>query len=442
RNLPNVGFTQEQVQPLELPCTAYDKLLLLDHNGDGLPSLLTIPVWNPETHDWLPSAKWPRYHALRPDDGTLEDTGLPPDYAQRWRPHVIDNYNLSSLDDDFPKALQGYGLDQVLDNNGDGLPDILRYQLDIGDAQENLGVIMQTIVVDDPPLPEHGGLRLWLNTGAGFSDGGWAFPPNPDDPGDAAFRRFLAAGVLDYDGDGLLDLLTPVAQTDSDFWTWSIFRSNGDGTFNEHPNVLEAPVHELATRTHAVGGLDLDGDGLHEPAVFSPATAWDLRQHQGSAPDRLRAIENGLGARIEIDYRALTDIDAPEGFYESDLGQCAYPRRCETSPQIVVEAHRIGITSQPRAFTHRYGPARSDREGRRFLGFSFHELTEWAQDQPIYRRTVHSGHVYHPELQDFPFAGLPAMILEDQRNPATGQHVVTFTSNTHAAAPTTDQTYR
>ena len=144
--------------------------------------------------------------------------------------------------------------------------------------------------------------------------------------------------------------------------------------------------------------------------------------HQGNAPDRLRAIENGLGARIEIDYRALTDIDAPEGFYEADIGQCAYPPRCETSPQIVVEAHRIdsGITGQPRAFSHRYGPARSDREGRRFLGFSFHELTEWANNQPIYRRTVHSGHVYHPGLQDFPFAGLPAMILEDQRDPATG----------------------
>ena len=172
RNVPNQGFTQEQVQPLKLPCTAYDKLLLLDHDGDGLTSLLTIPVWNPENHDWLPSAKWPSYHALRPDEGTLEDTGLPPDYAQRWRPHVVDTYNLSSLDDDFPKALQGYGLDKILDVNGDGLPDILRYQLDIGDAQENLGVIMQTIVVDDPPLPEHGGLRLWLNTGAGFADGG------------------------------------------------------------------------------------------------------------------------------------------------------------------------------------------------------------------------------------------------------------------------------
>ncbi|PRQ10120.1 putative deoxyribonuclease RhsC [Enhygromyxa salina] len=429
-NVPGVGFNANAVYDTGLVCSSYDKLLHLDHDGDGLASLLVIPAWDAAQHKRIPSKEWSDYAALELDPhadwaGSLAPTGLPPDLAQRWRASLAGHYNNSDIDDDFPRSNQGFGVDRVLDLNDDGLQDILRYELHGGDGPDQLELIYDTIVVDDPPLPEWGGVRIWLNTGAGFVDGGWLMQSEVE--GNRSFARYLASGVLDYDGDGVLDYLTPVDDPDASDWAWTVWISNGDGSFDELPVSLDLMLSDIYTSPRASTAFDLTGDGLHDVGVFT-SLRWSLRERVGEVPDKLVRIENGLGAWIDVSYRSITDYDAPSPIYALDLDSCAYPRRCERDPRIVVDAHRLDSGGQlvPRRFEHRYGMARSDREGRRGLGFVSHETIEYDEDhQPIYRRRVGYSHTYAPELRDFPYTGIPATITEDQRDAQTGQHLVT-----------------
>ncbi|PRQ01022.1 putative deoxyribonuclease RhsC [Enhygromyxa salina] len=447
-NVPGQGFSNNQLVDTELACSAYDKLHHFDHDGDGLASLVLIPVWDPEAHAWIGSLSWPDYRALKldPNDGwaaSLEPVGLPPDLAQRWRPSIAANYNVAHTGDDLPRSQQGFGLDRVLDVNDDGLPDILRYELTIGDGPEQLGVMMQTIVVDDAPWDEWGGLRLWINTGAGFRDGGWVIEAS--EPGDRLFRRFLASGVIDFDGDGGLDLLIPVEDPEDQdgYWDWSVLVSEGDGSFTEHPDVFEFSLPEYTHLARTFGAFDLRGDALHDVGVFH-AGEWVLWQHAGAAPDKLTRIENGLGAEIEIHYRSLTDFDAPATLYALDLDACAYPERCERAPRLVVEGHVLdnGLAGDQRRFEHRYGMGRSDREGRVGLGFEFHETIEIdEQDRPIFRRRVDYDHAYDPVLRAFPHAGMPASVITDQRDPETGRHVVSYNQRQFGLLATTPHSY-
>ncbi|KIG13001.1 Rhs family protein [Enhygromyxa salina] len=429
-NVPGVGFNANAVFDTGLVCSSYDKLLHLDHDGDGLASLLVIPTWDADTHSRIPSKQWSDYSAITLDPnndwaGALTPTGLPPDLAQRWRASLAGHYNNSDTADDFPRSNQGYGADRILDLNGDGLHDVLRYELSAGDGPDQLEVIYNTIVVDDPPLPEWGGVRIWINTGAGFIDGGWLMQSEVE--GNRSFARYLASGVLDYDGDGVLDYLTPVDDPNADDWAWTVWISNGDGSFDEMPVSLDLMVDDIYTNPRASTAFDLSGDGLHDVGVFT-SLRWMLRERVGEVPDKLVRIQNGLGATVEVSYRSLTDYDAPARLYALDLDSCAYPRRCERDPRIVVDAHWLDAGGQlvPRQFEHRYGMSRGDREGRRPLGFASHETIELdEQGQPIYRRRVGYGHTHAPELLDFPYTGIPATITEDHRDVESGKHVVT-----------------
>jgi len=448
-NVPGTGFSVANRVNTGVACSAYDKFLHFDHDGDGVPSLLVIPVWDAEFGDWIPSQLWSNYHALRLDPnngwaGTLEDTGLPPDLAQRWRADLTAAFNAEYLDVDFPKSLQGFGIDKILDVNGDGLPDVLRYELDVGDTPAQLATIKHAIVALEPSEQEWGGVRLWLNTGAGFRDGGWLMQAQK--PGNYFFRRFLASGVVDYDGDGRADYLTPVDDPNSDYWNWSIWTSLGDGSFVERPEVMHAPVWVMTHNARSMGAFDLDGDGLHDIGLFHDKS-WLLWEHAGAAPDKLVRLRDGLGATHEVDYRSIADFDAPEGFYELESNWCfsgAYPTRCERDPTIVVERHRLdsGTTGKPRVFEHRYNTLRSDRERGRALGFNHHETIELAETgEPIVRRVVYFNHTYDDELRDFPYAGVPRLVIEDKRDPSTGRHRVTTHGRSFAHVQTTPQTY-
>ncbi|NJK31271.1 MAG: hypothetical protein HC927_02010 [Deltaproteobacteria bacterium] len=434
-NLPKVGWDFELAYfDTDIGCSVYDKMIVLDHDGDGLASLLVIPVWEELEQSWIPSSEWGNYQVLRldPEQGWLawlEDSRLPPDLVQRWRANTtIAAANANGVDDDFPYAAQGLSIDRALDANGDGLPDLLRYELLVGDNAEHLPTILNDIgFTDDTPSTELGGIRLWLNDGTGFRPDGWVAVS--DAPGTHFFRSFQASAVFDYNADGLLDLLKP-DDDGGNTWVWYVYVSEGDGNFTKTPVGIPAYVTQWNQSVRAVATLDVDGDGLHDPALLVNSN-WDLYHHEGAQPDQITRIQNGLGEVIDIDYRALTDFEADPGLYSLDDESCFYPRRCERRPQSVVERHYLdsGKGGYPREFEHRWTNSRSDREGRRWLGFDRHDEIEWAMvagvHEPIHRRTVFYKHAYDPLRRAFPTAHLPTLVQEDRRDPVSGKHLVT-----------------
>lgn len=220
-NVPGEGLDPALMVDTGLRCSADDKLLLLDHDGDGVASLLTIATWDDDSATRLPSAKWANYQALELapelDAFAWADTGLPPDLAQRWRPQA----NAAMLAKDFPAFGPIFGRDRIIDVQGDGLPDVIRYQLTVGDASDKLADIKAQLFADDD-LAEQGGLRLWVNTGAGFRDGGWI---TVGEPGGALAQEFVASGMLDWNGDGRLDLLKGKVELEA----WEVWVSTGEG---------------------------------------------------------------------------------------------------------------------------------------------------------------------------------------------------------------------
>ncbi|NJN64403.1 MAG: hypothetical protein HC882_05645 [Acidobacteria bacterium] len=244
-----------------------------------------------------------------------------------------------------------------------------------------------------------------------FVDGGWL--TTADIPGDTLFREFVSSTTYDLDGDGLLDLLIPRDATGS-WWLW---HSDGDGTLSP----LELPespgwTAQLSKPTRALAAMDLDGDGLHDPAFWrhsgGTAANWDLWRHAGSQPDRIIRITDGLGQVVEIDYAALTDIhaegldDGPQELFDD----CSWPHDCHRSPRVVVSQHRLDAGVEPgvfREFDHRYRGSRGHLLERRWLGFFRHTVTEhtWHQGQrlPIARRSVGFPNLSH----DGPWAPRP-----------------------------------
>ncbi|EDM79606.1 Rhs family protein-like protein [Plesiocystis pacifica SIR-1] len=444
-NTPGLGFEPEAAFDTQLHCSALDKLVLTDHDGDGVASPLVITGKAPGADSWLPVEQWADYRALVFDAGLTEaswaETGLPPDVVQRWRWAPTPILNVPK---EYPWHGPTVGVDKIVDVQGDGLPDILRYELQTGDGVEDSLDIATSVLTADPPQPELGGVRLWLNVGGRFVDGGWV--ALADEPGGMLFREFTSASPLDWNADGAIDLLVPSAETQS----WTAWLSQRDGSFAVEP-LPDGPTWwtQVSINARSLAAMDVDGDGLHDPVFWSFALNghWDIWRHRGEVPDRITAITDGMGQRVEIDYASLTDYEKPrlEAF---DLDACSWPQDCARSPQVVVERHRIdtglGSTQAPifREYTHRYEGRRNDRLERRGLGFRRHETTEWVDGVAVAQRTRSFwNHLYDEDLAASPFAGRLASETEQRRDPETGRVWASRTARTFEAEPTVPGAY-
>ncbi|NVB37054.1 hypothetical protein G6O69_04375 [Pseudenhygromyxa sp. WMMC2535] len=440
-NEPGLGFDVAARVDTQVGCSARDALLILDHDGDGVASLLVIPRWSALTQDYLPVTKWGNYKALRPaptwDSAALVDTGLPPDVAQRWRPSLT-NGTLNVPDAGAPSHGSNLGIDRVLDVQGDGLPDLVRYQLQSGDDVDESSSIAAAVLPVDPPSQELGGLRLWINQGGRFVDGGWL---TTGEAGDALFREFVSSAVLDLQGDGVADLMIP----DSATGTWQQWRPLGDGTLVNAP-LVDAPAwqNNASVPTRALAAMDVDGDGLHDPVYWSYELGgvWDIWRRRGEQPDRVARIRDGLGQVIELEYAAITDYERPELYEDGPQATCAWPFDCGRAPVVVVTRHRLdaglgaSLDDGAREFEHRYAGLRRDRLAQRSLGFHRHDQTEfvWRDGQRVAlaKRSEYTGNLdYDPELAAAPTAGLTTMIFEQRRDPEDGRVRVSLATIVH-----------
>ncbi|MFV8751899.1 SpvB/TcaC N-terminal domain-containing protein [Nannocystaceae bacterium ST9] len=444
-NQPGVGFDVAAVVDSGLRCSSYDKLLLLDHDGDGVPSPLVVATWSDESQAEIPSAKWEGYRALvfppTLDAFAWVETGLPVDLAQRWRwsPTFALNFDAFVLGTDFPRYGASLGIDRILDVQGDGLPDIVRYQLVVGDAGEQIEAIVPQLFAENP-ADEQGGLRLWINDGRRFRDAGWLTEGNF---GRKRFEEFASGSTIDWNADGRLDLLVPNADTDR----WDVWVSDGEGSFDR--KALPGSPHwpdDSSSHERALAAMDVDGDALHDPVFWQFGGWWDIHRRRGEQPDRIAAIVDGLGQRTEIEYQSITDYELPDLHEPSE---CGWPASCAERPQIVVERHRLdtGLVNGWREFVHRYAGSRSDRLERRWLGFERHDVTEWgwtgSGSESLGQRTTWFGNaVYDKALASHPLARVPTTVLEQVRDPETGERHVVRIDLSHDVIPTSPASFR
>jgi RHS repeat-associated protein len=199
----------------------------------------------------------------------------------------------------------------TFDINGDGLPDTVLSQR-------------------TRSAPYSGYWEVWLHSGHAINwYQQWSLPAagswrhirkSQGDPLDTV-RDFI-----DINGDGLPDVV------DRSGWSttnrkWQVFLNRGAG-FAPQPALWEAPVDRLRCASSGGGQtfldiIDVDGDGLVDFVDFSASPyriyhaadgAWSIDANgtgvvpnpNGSRPDVLEQMENGIGGTTRLEYRPST----------------------------------------------------------------------------------------------------------------------------------------
>ncbi|XXY14180.1 RHS repeat-associated core domain-containing protein [Sorangium sp. So ce216] len=419
------GFDREgeSLEPLNgFPCEM--ELQTLDVNADGKVDLVVATVLTFSDGTMLPAST---YAALtRRRDGSWEvfETGL-------------------------PQPAPG-GRTVFLDVNGDGLPDAVQSGF------------------------SHRGLRTHLNTGATFD------APAVDSLGPVGLGDqdtfFRLATPLDYNSDGLQDLLMPVPPgtlpgSSLALPSWAVLQATGarDGpTFAlVDPGIpFEAAVGEAVTLAEPHGPRigDLNGDGAQD-VILPIGGVFTIFQNLAADRDLLVAVSDGMNAHepseagfvpnVSVSYGHLTDgaitndiaTGAPEResllYLSRDdaANGCAYPRRCAVGPRRVVSAYALNNgADRARRFEVRYRDGRYHRLGRGFLGFGERVIVE--VDTGTGTAEHYDNVTFDEELGVFPFAG---QVAQQRRwapglpgQPRPDQIELSFLDVTRVVVPTSD----
>ena len=270
--------------------------------------------------------------------------------------------------DPMPLHLANYYV-ATLDANGDGLRDVLA--LPISGGREY-------------PYPV-----LWTNTGTGFKFG------ILNGLGDDIWAPSTMAYVMDYDGDGIDELIQPwhVAKPGCDPYQTECADS-GDGNPNCTRILTAAGIacrvaqaawsdesklqHNWSMRRFLGGTItreeisgpsfpgalgDFDGDGNADLVTRKPDATGLYFMHHGSGrlQNVLETVTDGLGRRVEVHY----DLKNPEGKatygnskIATDPYKCAWPNLCLQRPDHALvsafeQKHSEGSSASPRRFNAR-----------------------------------------------------------------------------------------
>ncbi|MFO0586933.1 MAG: FG-GAP-like repeat-containing protein [Polyangiaceae bacterium] len=187
---------------------------------------------------------------------------------------------------------------------------------------------------------------------------------------------------MDYNGDGKTDFLRlEKGDWDNDYWfSCALYISRGDGYFDvEFPGV-QGDSSDYCTSwlrgdiANVIPG-DYNGDGktdlIRQEHGWADDDALDTFQVYFSkgdrAPDTLKKVENGLRATVDVTYAPITDAT----IYTPGTGTPA-DQVDVRSPMYVVQKYQTsnGADLVKLEYSFTYEGARTDRNGRGFLGFA------------------------------------------------------------------------
>jgi hypothetical protein len=266
-----------------------------------------------------------------------------------------------------------------LDQNGDGLVDVVRLRQ--GESVPALIMNSGNGFAAPQPLTSLAGTvgNIALGPGTNVKD-----------------IKDVGARIVDYDGDHKDDILLVDngAKRDSTASTNNPTRSNmvvllSRGTGFEiypldgmggRPLVPlgmpgEGPTPPDSSKVHnykRTQVIDANGDGLPDIFMYAADGKPRIKIRQGDKADLLKTVTDGMGKRISITYRPMTD---PAVYTQ---GTCTEPQRCATGTELLVRTHSEdnGRSAEQNTFEYHYTGQVYDLEGGGLLGFQEWSVTD------------------------------------------------------------------
>jgi hypothetical protein len=352
---------------------------VIDMNGDGLPDRV---VYNKNCQTQYPNCPWTVY--WNNGQGFTDQT------TPNWpNPSVWDsadnkgNYIRSNR----WVGTYNYGtMTEVIDMNGDGLPDRVVYDKDYvyqAGRPANWKVYWN-IYRDNPAQTGFSQTpQTWLNYSPWVNNnhGNTIRSVRTDGSG-------TIADLIDMNGDGLPDRVVydynyKYSANNFQPAMWRVYFNTGKG-FEQTPvlwpnpspwgnangnNIRDTGIYGIQTDV-----VDVNGDGLPDRVYFEknckqqPDDTWDcpwtVYRNKGPVTDLLSKIENGLGGTIEITYQ-------PSTAYVDDLGEKAnhIPLVVQTVHTYTVKDGRQEGSEGKYEQRYHYANAAYDSVKADFLGF-------------------------------------------------------------------------
>ena len=403
-----------------------DPVYFLDLDGNGTPDFLTADYEKSDPADDRNEGPW-RY---RLNDGTQAggwfQSEVVMDLGIRGK---SDENNVADLDGDGRAELVGWYIDaddneppydtatasvglnaagqavlvpsyfasskpNMGDFNGDGLTD-------------RFGAM----TVDD--IPERG-LYAAVNAGTGRQASPYVYWSPP---------AATSLRILDFDNDGRDDILNVSIDQ---LWRWGDNRFTGPRFLQDLAGTA-APGNGYAHTQP----LDIDADGVLDIVTVVGLNHLRLLKRKLGPPDRLISIGDiGYTPRVEIYYTTL----AHRSVHTPCTG-ATYPLVCPAVGGSIVRQHRSATYAAAGAepydtYVHTYQSARTDLQGRGWLGFAEHTVT---RDLSGAITSTHFNNSFRDATtRSYPYALLPQATSTVVKVGEPSQYDESLTTNTWA----------
>lgn len=368
-----------EIPELDNDAPGWQKGSLIDLNGDRLADIVmaahgqgwvtwrNVPDCVPQCWDSSTALTLPDY--LFGSDGRrlgtfveLNGDGLP-DYIYSYTGDHYPNrtmayintgeawvrapgYDLQSGENTIFFNKSSYG--ELVDINGDGLHDLVSNQI----------------------------VRLNTGYGWGTEDARKQMPKQP------YFLGQRRAVFADISGDGLPDLIYSQENYSREVYintSWKDCTGQKCHWDYDETGVYTVPgplfTPEEYNKVQATLA-DVNGDGLLDSVIGRNGNRL-THLNKGAIPDMVKTVVNGFDARIEIDYKPITDPDVySPGAFNASGGNF------DTAWQqyVVSQSRRTNSIGELSATSYTYENARANRLGRGFLGFGRIKVTDEVTD--------------------------------------------------------------